>query len=146
MVKLADEIWKSNFEAQNLEIRLIGVQMNNLGDSDVTQTKMSNFLTAGKKSNPFESKSVHVKTKMPKTTSPQRKKVPLKKVPSLKEKGQMKISNTLQNIGNTEQNSCPLCNKEMQSLNGLEMHIRSDCPFLHCLVNLEPAKIKRFFD
>ena len=147
MVKLADEIWKSNFEERNLEIRLIGVQMNNLGDSDVTQTKMSSFLTATKKSNPFESKTVHVKTKMPKTTSPQRKKVPLKKVPSIKDqKGQMKISNTLHSIGNTEQNSCPLCNKILESLNDLEMHIRSDCPFLHCLVNLEPAKIKQFFN
>ena len=69
MVKLADEIWKTNFETKNLEIRLIGIQMNNLGETDVTQKKMSSFLTSDKKSNPFESKTVHIKTKMPRKVS-----------------------------------------------------------------------------
>ena len=69
MVKLADEIWKSNFETKNLEIRLIGIQMNNLGETDVTQKKMSSFLTSDKKTNPFESKTVHIKTKMPRRVS-----------------------------------------------------------------------------
>ena len=144
MIKLADEIWKSNFEAKNLEIRLIGIQMNNLGETDVTQTKMSSFLTSSKKTNPFESKTVHVKTKIPRTTSPQRKKVPIKKVPSLKGQNQPAISNLLQD--NTEQNCCPLCGQEFDSVNDLEMHIRNHCPFLHCLVHLETGKIKQFFD
>ena len=71
MVKLADEIWKTNFETKNLEIRLIGIQMNNLGEIDVTQKKMSSFLTSDKKTNPFESKTVHIKTKMPRRVSVQ---------------------------------------------------------------------------
>lgn len=144
MVKLADEIWKSNFETKNLEIRLIGIQMNNLGETDVTQKKMSSFLTSAKKTNPFESKTVHIKTKMPRTTSPQRKKVPLKKVPSLKENKQLGISSLLQD--SSEKTCCPLCDQEFDSVNDLELHLRNHCPFLHCLVNLESGKINQFFD
>ena len=145
MVKLADEIWKSNFESKSLEIRLIGIQMNNLGETDVTQKKMSSFLTSAKKTNPFESKNVHVKTKIPRTTSPQRKKVPIKKVPSLKENKKLGISSLLQD-NSSERICCPLCDQKFDSVNDLELHIRNHCPFLHCLADIESGKINQFFD
>ena len=46
----------------------------------------------------------------------------------------------------TTEETCPLYEQKLGSIENLELHVRDTCPFLHCIVKLETGKIKQFFD